>query len=958
MQTHGYEDVDQETRADAQVTGHDALDSGERKAPFERGEKLGRYVVLGRLGVGGMGVVLSAYDTTLDRRVALKLLHEHTSNDPENHARLLREAQALAKLSHPHVVSVYDVGELRGRVFISMEFIDGPNLRQWLSLEQRTVANILAVFRGAGKGLLAAHDAGIVHRDFKPDNVLIGADGEAHVTDFGLALEANVPLPDSARGSSSHSASARLTQTGAIMGTPAYMPIEQHAGLPTDHRSDQFSFCVSLFEALHGVRPFAGANAHELCLAIGRARLPASPASVPRRIRRALARGLSPKAEHRFPSMRALLRAIAPPTRKSRTWILGGVAGLTAGAALVGLIDPAPPRCTVAGDRVETVYGPEQRRMLRSAFTATQIPYAQTSLAATEGALDAFAARWAKSAENACRQSERGAQSGEMLDLRMLCLDRGLGALSATLEVLSELDPDGVRESVKIVEQLPDLSLCEDLEALPRLAILPATTAQAQDAKTLLPLIDRISTYIIADRLDEAQALLDTHAEDFARSTYPLVVILHQTWGGRLLLDRHDDRALEVVEAAHLLALEHGLYEQASRTANSAATIHAQQAQLEPAMRWLESAAALARAAGSTRLEATAATNSSSFYSDAGRHDEAVAQSQRALDLVEDDADYPPRGRVELLLSHAETLQRRDGGDAGDAQVREARTLIGQLDSDAPVITKIETWLSERALLRGEYARSRRHAEEALRITEIHFGRHSLRYALTLSNLAIPLQELGEFDEALDCLADASDILAAFPSYAYGHAQLLANTANLLLVTGQYALMRDRLDVLASVITDHQLEQTEAGALALQLRSSLDRIEGNLGQARVHAAQGLQIMQTLFGEKHHRTADARAALAYVELEAGDHSQARRLAERALEANVTVPSERGQARFILARALWEPADASTADRTQAIELARSAKADYALAPSTALDAANVHGWLEQHDPGFSPDTEPQ
>lgn len=953
METDGYHDPDEMTRADAEVTGYDGSNPVEPKAPFERGEALERYVVLDTLGAGGMGIVLAAYDNTLDRRVALKLLHAHTSKDPENHARLLREAQALAKLSHPRVVSVYDVGELRGQVFISMEFIDGPNVRQWLRKKERTTAEILAVFRGAGKGLRAAHDAGIVHRDFKPDNILIGPEGKAYVTDFGLALEANVTPQDSGGTSPSRSASSRLTETGAIMGTPAYMPIEQHAGLPTDHRSDQFSFCVALFEALHGVRPFSGANANELCLSIGRAKLPVSPSSVPRKVRRALVRGLSPKAEDRFPSMQALLRVLTPRARRSRTWIVGGVAGLAVGGALVALADTAEPPCATAGLQAEQVYGPEQRRMLLSAFTATGKPYAQTSFDATKRALDVFADRWASSAENACLASERGEQSGEMLDLRMLCLDRGLHALSATLEILSAVEPDEVRESAKIAAGLPDLALCEDLDALPRLALLPTTPEQDQEAKTLLPVVERIRAFVIADRLDDAEALLEAHAEEFERSTYPLVVTLHRTWHGRFLQDRHDARASEVLEEAHLLALEHGLYGQASRTASAIAVRHSKPAEVETAMRWFASATALARAANSTRLEAVAATSSASVYSNAGRHDEAVAQTLRALELTEDDAGYPARARVELLLAHAETVQRRDGGDAGHEQIHAARALIGELDADSPVIASIETNLSKRAVARADYAAARRHSEEALRIAELHFGHRSVRYAAALANLAVPLKELGMFDEALDRFTDAFAILEKSDGYKYGRAQILANIANLLWSTGELVEMRQRLDQLAAMTAEHQLEETEAHAIALQMRSALERHEGNLEKSREAAVQGLRIVETMFGETHYRAADARTMLAYVELEAGNHALARRLVERVREVELTVPGDRGRSSYILARALWEPEGATAADRNKAIELMRSAEADYEGAPSYGRDAASARAWLEAHEEEYEP-----
>ncbi|MGH1341889.1 MAG: protein kinase domain-containing protein [Nannocystales bacterium] len=953
METHGYEGPEQATRSDAEATVTDATRDDAPRPPFARGESLGRYVVLDTLGAGGMGIVLAAYDTTLDRRVALKLLHAHTSADPGNHARLLREAQALAKLSHPRVVSVYDVGELRGQVFIAMEFVDGPNLRQWLREKERTPAQILKVFRGAGKGLQAAHDAGIVHRDLKPDNILIGPNGKAYVTDFGLALEADVVPKSSSTRSSSAWSSSRLTETGAVMGTPAYMPIEQHAGLMTDHRSDQFSFCVSLFEALHGLRPFSGTNASELCLAIGRADLPTSPNTVARRVRHALARGLSPKAEDRFPSMRALLRALSPPTRSSRTWVFGGVGGLVLGAALVGLADPSSPPCASLGDRVLGVYGPQQREQLESAFAATGLPYAKASSVATTAALDAFATQWTSSAQEACLASERGEQSGAMLDLRMLCLDRGLLALSATVEILATIEPKELRRSAKIASGLPNLALCEDLEALPKLAILPATPEQAHDAETLLPIVDRIRVLVIADRQKEAQTLLDTHAQELERSTYPFVQTLHRTWQGRLLFSRREQATPEVLRQAHLLALEHGLDAQASRTATALGTWHSDKKQFDASIRWFESAGALARAAGSTRLQATVASTSAGVYSQAGRHDDAIARTQHALQLTEDDESYPPRARVELLLSHARALQYRDGERAGLEEIHEARALIGELDGDAPVIASIETKLSEFAMNRDDVAAALTHAEEAQRITELHYGRDSLRYAAALTNVAIPMKELGMVDDALGRLAEALDIFRGPSNYAPGTAQVLINMSVVLLVDGRDDQVRRRLDELTTLIHEAHFEGTELQALEFQLRASVERQDGEIERSRTHATQALKLLEKQFGEKHHRLADARTLLAYAELEAGEYDTARRLVERAREARTTVPADRALGSFVLARILWETEGASPSDRKQAVQLARSALADYEQSPPYVRHRAEVRAWIEAHENDVEP-----
>ncbi len=274
--------------------------------------RLGRYVIVRHLGSGGMGSVYVAYDEELDRRVAIKLLH-NTDDDAHARARMLREAQALARLSHPNVVQIHDIGELGGRIFMAMEFVEGTTLRAWRDEQGPGLDAIREKYLEAGRGLAAAHAAGLAHRDFKADNVVLGEDGRVRVLDFGLArvdrpgsvlpvLE-DIPSP----------AAAELTRVGAIVGTPAYMSPEQFRGRTADARSDQFSFCAALFEAFYGVRPFAGDTVEALDHAVsdGTVRPPPPGVEVSPRIHQALLRGLAREPADRWPSLDDLLAVLA-----------------------------------------------------------------------------------------------------------------------------------------------------------------------------------------------------------------------------------------------------------------------------------------------------------------------------------------------------------------------------------------------------------------------------------------------------------------------------------------------------------------------------------------------------------------------------------------------------------------------------------------------------------------------
>ncbi|MEM6989415.1 MAG: serine/threonine-protein kinase [Myxococcota bacterium] len=326
-----------------------SLDRAPSEGPLpEVGAKIDRFVVLEHLGSGGMGVVYLAYDPDLDRNVALKVLGTSNVLDPNASRRLLREAQALARLSHPNVVVVHEVGMTADGVFIAMEHIPGDTLHRWF-MEGHDWREIVRVFIAAGRGLWAAHQAGVVHRDFKPANVLMGRDASRpRVVDFGLARPP-APSVESSAGSIERSADgsiAPLTQAGAIMGTPRYMSPEQHRGDPGDPASDQYAFCVALFEGLHGAPPFTGRTLHALAVAKAKD-APDSPlkAGVPARLNHIMMRGLSSAPDKRFATMQELLRAlervVAP--RRRANFIAVPVAAVAAAGAWFASASPGDP---------------------------------------------------------------------------------------------------------------------------------------------------------------------------------------------------------------------------------------------------------------------------------------------------------------------------------------------------------------------------------------------------------------------------------------------------------------------------------------------------------------------------------------------------------------------------------------------------------------------------------------
>ncbi|MEM9452970.1 MAG: protein kinase [Myxococcota bacterium] len=306
----------------AKLRGQTEQDEGEDDEYTE----IGRFKVQHKIASGGMGVVFAAKDEQLDRILAVKVLHTRENRNEEAYGRMMREARAMARLSHPNVVQVHEVGEVDGKVFVAMEYVQGLTLRKWLKAERRSWRDVLEIFRQAGQGLMAAHSAGIVHRDFKPDNVIVSKDYRVKVLDFGLArwhdpsdptyfdestsIDGEEPVSRSGPHEATYMGEGgSLTRTGFVMGTPAYMSPEQHKGFPADARSDQFSFCVALYEALYGRRPFPGRSFQQVARTITEeAPLPRPTDSrVPKWLHRVVMRGLSRNPAQRFPSMEALL---------------------------------------------------------------------------------------------------------------------------------------------------------------------------------------------------------------------------------------------------------------------------------------------------------------------------------------------------------------------------------------------------------------------------------------------------------------------------------------------------------------------------------------------------------------------------------------------------------------------------------------------------------------------------
>ena len=443
-------------------------DAGTQNARFELapGRTLGKYRLERVLGEGGMGVVWAAHDPDLDRMVAIKVLR-YAQAAPQLRQRLLREARAMAKLKHPNVLTVYEVGTVDDRDYIAMELVEGTSLDRWLAASPPQ-SEVWDAILAAGRGLAAAHEAGVVHRDFKPHNVLRSREGRLLVTDFGLArgllgeadsaaLDARNPISldttlEAAR-KNDPVLDSPLTQTGALIGTPAYMAPEQYTGTSPDPRTDQFAFCVTAWQAFTGDRPFRGQTLDEMrkAASAGVKHLHVKLAGA---VRAVLERGLDPRPDLRWPTLDSLLDALdrAHRRRARRRWLALALAALVGGGAIIAIQVNAKR----AGGAPDVCANPE------AAFAEAWSPAVRSELAAkapaqafarVAGALDQYRERWIASYDRACRA--RGASS---FHARIGCLE-GVRDQISTLTYLLRGADAGVVKGFDPWATMPNLAV-------------------------------------------------------------------------------------------------------------------------------------------------------------------------------------------------------------------------------------------------------------------------------------------------------------------------------------------------------------------------------------------------------------------------------------------------------------------------------------------------------------------
>jgi tetratricopeptide (TPR) repeat protein len=813
-------------------------------------------------------------------------------------------------------VHVYDVGVWNERVFVAMELVDGQTLRDWA---RRRGAHgdwrpTLALFVAAGRGLMAAHLAGLVHRDFKPDNVLVGSDGRARVTDFGLARPSGTTPPkDEPPTLSPSRLQQRVTNTGAFVGTPAYMAPEQMFGEPSDARADIFSFCVALWEALYGERPFVGKDVPSLMTAIGADRLQAPRArKVPSWIEAVLRRGLKADPAARFATMEALLAALTrDPTLPLRRALLAALPLVVALALFVGYRRlTRAPACPRADGELAGVWDDTRRGTMTTAFSASPQPYARDVLHSATRLIDQYASGWLAMHKEACEATRvRGDQSEELLDLRMQCLSERLHELKAATDQLVSADAKAIERAVNVAGSLPPVDLCADAVALrapirpPRDAAIRARVESVRVELANVRALQQVGKY--GDALKRGVAAVAS-----ARAT------------------NYRPLEAEALEVQGIVQLNSGDYVGARATLLATVT---------------------AAEAGRHDLIAASAWISlvwQAYFS--AHYPEGHESADHARACIERlGGNETLTIRLERILGSLYCNERdfKAAREHLDRALALAEKRLGPMDLD---VARLLSSLGEVSHYQDALAEGGRELKRALEIREKVLGPSHPEVGQSLNNLANSSFGDGRWDEALQLYQRALTIYMATTGPDHPNAATTINNI------GRTQFLKGEYDeALTTQLRGLRLHEKIYGLEHPQVATSCNNIAETLlalhraDDSLQYAERALAILRKALGPEHQDTARSLTIIGRAELERHAAAAAVSPLEHALalrESHATMPLSLADTRFALARALW----ATGREPARARSLAEQAKQTYVANPVFSVrDRVQVEAELAKH-----------
>lgn len=947
---------------------------GKERDELARGSEVGRYVVLSKLGAGAMGVVFAAYDPELDRKVAIKLLRtqlDSSTSHSHGRTRLLREAQALARLTHPNVIAVYDVGTLEGRVWLAMEFFEGQTLTEWSQgVEQGSRPRwsaVVKVMLAAGRGLEAAHAAGLLHRDFKPDNVMVSHDDRVRVVDFGLARSENATgsraeLADTRANPELAALSLQVTQAGALMGTPRYMAPEQFHNAPMRAAADQYSFAVTLWEALYGERPFRGGTVLELAADVLSGRKPQPPrgARVPGWLRRVCERGLAIKPEHRYPSLAALLAELERGQSRARirvgAAVVAGAMSLGLGLVLFGQLQSAEQvrACESVGASIWTNWNDDARQRVRIGLLQAGVSYAQTVPDTVVPWLDRQAQAWAQARTAVCmHESVERTWDADTRDRATWCLEERRLEFDALVAAFEHADATIVQRAVAAASGLGPISACTDPKTLALAPAPPAPESRQAIADARAGLAGATALELGGKYPEALVRVREVTARDSVSSWPPLYAASLRLQGE--LLSRTGDHAGAEVALTEAFMLAIGIDDWATAAQAATELIHTVgvgQTRNAEGQQWAKFAeVAIGRA------------------SDPLGTREAYRLS--ALGLLEhSQANY---AQAKSCLERAVALYE------------------GALGPNHPDLAASLGLLSNTLYALGEYPRVREIQDRVLEIRRTNLSPAHPDIASSLNTLGAVSYATGDYDEAIELYQQAIDIRRA--ALGPNHSDVGASLTNLCLAYRSKGLLEQAMQACEQALTIQEqavgpehpmvaacltnssivlslLDETEqSNRLSMRALAIYEKAYGpehplvatglkNIGTGHMRLGEydvaldmftrSLAIREKALGPSHPEVGSVLVSLADLQIRQGHDAEALPLLERAIAIYDDTQGEQlneGEARWLLARALV----ATAGDQARALEQARLAR-NQAFTSDDTETLADIDAWLAAHEGG--------
>jgi tetratricopeptide (TPR) repeat protein len=912
------------------------------------GTSVGRYVVLRPIGRGSHGYVVGAWDGELDRQIAIKFLHR--SLELRDRQRLQHEAKTLARLAHPNVIRVHDVGHHDERLYMVMELVDGPSLATW-GTERRPVADVLRVMIAAGRGLAAAHAAGIVHRDFTPANVLIGEDARPRVTDFGQALGqlAGPPARDDVEALLEDADDLFITRSGAWLGTPAYMAPELFEGNEADARSDQFSFCVALYELLFGRRPFAGDTVYALVenVLAGRVRMPPPRVTVRLEVVAAVLRGLSRDPAARFRDMDALLDALAEKPLWRQLRFAAGIAALALGIGVALSFDrdasPQHDWCTDVDTRVAALWNPDRERAIAGAIAATGVPYGDDVTDRLRRRIGDYVDELHAAERSSCEAQAAGTLSADVAGARLLCLHRRHEEVGGLVDMLERADAELVEHATAAADALAPVSHCTGADA-------PAPRWSAEDEAIVFELETELSRARIAveawrEGTDGSELIaIAERARAAGRPWYEAEAELLRAQA----LDRMGDGSAAELhfDAAFAAALAGEHHVVATAAALGLAGRLAARGDRTNALRWVEHASAASRRSGvdETRWSIELASTRGEIAFHHGAYEEALGHFEDALALTGTEGLTAGATLLNIGLSLANLGRYEDAlaqlrlALAADEETlgREHPGLLRPLNALCHVLVDI-----------GDATGGIEHCRRAIDLVRATAEGPQPRLSSLWTNLGSAYFHAGRFDEAERAhLAALDNAERSQPADATLHAAIHNNLGVVYgerreLARAESHYRRAHELLLRSLGPDHPSTAMIETNLSMMLTA-----QAEYDEAQALLEGSLARMAARLGDDHVDLALSYAELARVHVARGQHTEAIPLFERALELRRTAggdPMELADTSWGLAQSL-DAVDARR-HRARVRALAHSAEDLYRQIGGERLARADeVDAWL--------------